>query len=114
MIFDHLSMSLMVASLILGLLTIIIVGSQTPEDARSVVTWTLSVLVPMLLVSCASLALPGRRVGSNGGPGMVTICSALIVAVGLGYRTATARHATSQATSKGKKIEPGLSDDELA
>src|ERR1700756_2335256 len=97
---DHLSLSLMGASLILGLLTIIIVGSQTREDARSVAAWTLSVLVPMLLVSCASIALPGRPGGFNGGPGMVAICSALIAAVGVGYRLATWRHTTAQATSK--------------
>jgi hypothetical protein len=114
MIFDDLSVSLMVASLILGLLTIIIVGSQTREDARSVATWTLGVLVPMLLVSCAWIALAGPPGGTNGGPGMVVILAALIVAVGLGYRIATLRHATSQAASTDKKVEPGFPDDELA
>jgi len=100
--------------LILALMTVIIVGSQTREDARAVATWTLSVLAPMLLVSSASIALPRRSGGLDGGPGMVAICSALIVAVGLGYRIATSRHTISQATSKDKKVEPGLSDDELA
>lgn len=114
MIFDDLSMSLAVASFILGPLTIIIVGSQTRQDARSVVIWTLSLLVPMLLVSCTSVALPGRSGGFDGGPGMVTLCSALIASVGLGYRIAALRHATSRVISKGKKVEPGSRDDELA
>jgi hypothetical protein len=114
MIFDDLSVSLMVASLILGLLTIIIVGSQTREDARSVATWAVGVLVPMLLVSCARIALPGPPGNINGGPGMVAICAALIAAVGLGYRVATLRHETSQAAATDKKVAPGFPDDELA
>jgi hypothetical protein len=114
MIVDDLSMSLAVASLILGPLTIIIVGSQTREDARSVAIWTLSLLVPMLLLSCASVVLPGQSGGFNGAPGMVMLCSALIAAVGIGCRIAALRHATSRLISKSKKVEPGSRDDELA
>jgi hypothetical protein len=73
MIFDHLSMSLAVAALILGPLTFVMVGSQTREDARSVAVWTLSVLLPILLISCAGIALGGRPGGFNGAPGMVAL-----------------------------------------
>jgi hypothetical protein len=45
---------------------------------------------------------------------MVAICSALIAAVGVGYRLATSRLTTSRATSKDKKVEPGSWDDDLA
>ncbi len=114
MIFDHLSMCLAVVSFILGPLTTIIVGLQSRDDARSVATWTLSVLVPMLLVSCASVAIRGRAGGFDGGPGMVVLCSALIAAVGVGYRIATLRHTPSQVASKGKKVESASWDDELA
>ena len=64
MIFDHLSMCLTVASLILGPLTVIIVGSQTREDARSVATWTLPVVVPMLFVSCTASRFPNAQAAS--------------------------------------------------
>jgi hypothetical protein len=114
MSFDDLSLSLIVAAFIFGPLTIIMVGSQTPEDARSVATWTLIVLVPMLLASCASFALPGRSDGSNGGSGMVVLCSALIAAVDLGYRIAASRDKRPRGTSKDKKSESLSCDDELA
>jgi hypothetical protein len=110
MIFDELSMSLAVASLVLGFLTIVIVGSQTREDARSVVRWSLCVLVPMLLVSGASFVLPGRVGGLNGVPGMVVLCAVLILAVRRGYRVAAPR----DMTPTGKTIEPRARDDELA
>ena len=109
MSFDDLSMCLTVASLILGPLTVIIVGSQTREDARSVATWTLPVLVPILLVSCARLAIPERPGGLSGALGMVVLCSGMIAALGLGYRIATLRRRAPKITSKGKKVEPGLS-----
>jgi hypothetical protein len=109
MMFDEPSMSLAVASLVLGFLTIVIVGSQTREDARSVVRWTLCILVPMLVVSGACFVLPGRVGGFNGAPGMVVLCAVLILAVGRGYRIAAAR----DMTPTGKTLEPRVRDDEL-
>ena len=110
MLFDELSTSLAVASLVLGFLTVVIVGSQTRDDARSVVRWTICVLVPMLLVSGASFVLPGRVGDFNGAPGMVVLCTVLILAVGRGYRIA----AVHDVTSRDQKLEPRWRDDELA
>jgi hypothetical protein len=111
--FDELSMGLSAVTIILGLLSVIIVGSQTHEDARSVAIWSLVVLIPMLLVSGSRLAISGRHFDFRGGSGMVVLFSGLIAAIGLGYRIAIMRYRASQALLKGKKVEPGLWDDEF-
>jgi hypothetical protein len=114
LIFDDLSVWLTVASIILGFLTIVIVGSQTREDAWSIVVWSLGVLVPVLLVSCVRLALAVRTGAVNGGPGMVVLSFGGIAALGVGYRLAASRRPNVPSPSTAKPIEPGLSDDELA
>ena len=114
MLFDQLSINLIWASFILAFLTILIVGSQSREDSRSVAIWILRILVLMLLVICARLASSERAGYFNGGLGMVALCSALIAAVGLGYWIATLRQTSSQVCTQGKKVEPGQWDDELA
>ena len=114
MIFDDLSLWLTIASIVLGFLTIIIVGSQTREDAWSIAVWSLAILVPMLLVSCARIALAGGAGAANGGPGMVVLSFGVIAALGVGYRLAASRHSNAPGPSTAKTIDPGLWDDELA
>lgn len=114
MIFDELSVWLAVSSFVLGFLTILIVGSQTREDAGVIAAWSLGILVPMLVVSCARLALADRVGGVYGGPGMVVLSLGVIAAVGIGYRIAVSRQSASPDPSLGKALEPGLRDDELA
>jgi hypothetical protein len=75
-----------------------------------------SVIVPMLLISCAGVAqiVVGRPGGFDRAPGMLVLCSVLIGAVIFGYRIAASRHTTSQDGLNGQKSGPELWDDELA
>jgi hypothetical protein len=114
MIFDQLSIWISVATLILGLLTVIIVGSQTLDDARPIVFWTVVVLSLMLVASCARIAVAGHLDGVSGGIGMVVLCSGLIAAVMLGYRIVTLRHRASELILNSKQTKPPVWDDELA
>jgi hypothetical protein len=113
MFFDQFSMNLALVSLIVGFLTVVIVGSQSPEDARTIAIWTLLVLVPMLLVSCACLvSLPGWR-RHEGGPGMVVFSILMILSVHLGHRTAKSREFDPHGEAKGNEGKPAPWDDEF-
>ena len=112
MLFDHLSVCLMSASFILAPITILIVGSQNRADAKAVTGWTLGVLVPFFLATCARF-VSGREGYPSGASGMVVLCFVMIASVGLGYWIATSRPKSEQLGAQGKKVKPAPWDDEL-
>ena len=111
MLFDHLSICFIGASLIMAPLTVIIISSQDKSDAKHLAILTLGVLFPLLLASCARFA---ARQADNlaGGLGMIVFWSALILAVGLGYRTAMPRDPATRSGMQGKQFKPSPWDDE--
>jgi hypothetical protein len=114
MVLDQLSVWLSVSALILGLLTVIMVGSQTRGDAWSVSCWTMVVMVPMLLLSCVVIAVSRNHNAGEGATGLVVLCSGIIAAAVLGYRFAVSRDRALEGGLKGKTAKSPIQDDELA
>ncbi|MHC5539064.1 hypothetical protein ACYOEI_12670 [Singulisphaera rosea] len=100
--------------MILGFLTLLIVGAQSRKDARSIALGTLCILLPMLIITCLRLAVSRNQEGFSGGAGMVIICPGLIMSVGFGYGIAASGDADSQVLVDSKKIDPASLDDEIA
>src|SRR3954463_11895857 len=102
MFFDQLSMWLALASPIVGLLAVVMVGSHAPGDARPIAGLPLMPLIPMLFVSCACLAFSPGWDHYQGGAGMVVMFSILILSVRLGHRIAKRGGFVPQDGARGK------------
>ncbi len=113
MLSDDAVINMAVTSVILGLLAVLVVGSQSAADARFVTIWSLFVLVPMLLLSCACIVFsdPSRR--NSYYSGKVVLCIVMILSVRLGYQIARSRKIIPNHKIESKPREALPLEDEL-